>query len=293
MSIKRCFVSRFKDGYIVEGDLAQIEVIVQAFLSGDKKMKQDVWDGVDFHVKRLAWKFNKPYNEIWNLCHVQEDPNWIKERKRAKQFSFQRSYGAGAKAIANSTGMDEQEVKAFIEAEDKMYPGVVQMQDAWVEEVQRNRKPSRKRTLSGKPAGVSHLTSITGKRYVFYEEDTPDFIAKKTGNDTGFKPTQIKNYPVQGFAGEIIKIILVQLYRELKKDPELKNKALLINTVHDSIVLDVHPEAIHKTCKLVQDIIEDGPELIHSWFGFKFDLPIKGEITYGRNWEEQTEYKFD
>ena len=49
----------------------------------------------------------------------------------------------------------------------------------------------------------------------------------------------IKNYPVQGFAtGDIVPIVLLEIEKRLKND---KLKSVLVNSVHDSVVLDVHP----------------------------------------------------
>ena len=50
--------------------------------------------------------------------------------------------------------------------------------------------------------------------------------------------TQIKNYPVQSFAtADIVPIALLHI------DGLLKGmKSCIVNTVHDSIVIDVHPD---------------------------------------------------
>ena len=54
--------------------------------------------------------------------------------------------------------------------------------------------------------------------------------------------TQIKNYPVQGFAtADIVPIACINAYKMMKYS---NVKSLLINTVHDSIVVDVHPDEI-------------------------------------------------
>ena len=64
-NIKKCFTSRFEDeGVIMEGDWSQLEVVAQAFLSGDEQMKQDIRDGIDFHCKRLAYKLGMDYETL-------------------------------------------------------------------------------------------------------------------------------------------------------------------------------------------------------------------------------------
>jgi hypothetical protein len=87
-------------------------------------------------------------------------------------------------------------VQEFIRAEEELYPGVVDIQNKWIAEVDNTRGLSTRRTPKGLPAGVGYITSITGKRYVFYEEDAPNYVKRQTGRSTSFKPTKIKNYPV-------------------------------------------------------------------------------------------------
>ena len=53
----------------------------------------------------------------------------------------------------------------------------------------------------------------------------------------------IKNYPVQGFAtGDIVPVVLLEMDERLKP-----LKSCLVNTVHDSTVIDVHPQR-NKLC---------------------------------------------
>lgn len=90
-NIKRVFCSRWYGGSILEADLSQIEVVVQAFLTQDPNMVQDVIKGVDFHVKRLAYVLGEEYDSVWSKCHVLKDPAYVKKRKDIKSFSFQRA----------------------------------------------------------------------------------------------------------------------------------------------------------------------------------------------------------
>lgn len=298
--IKECIVSRFGDnGYILEADLSQIEIVVLAYLSGDKNMIADIVNGVDFHCKRAAKKIGISYGEMYHKCHVEKSEAHSKYRKKAKQFSFQRSYGAGAPAIAESTGMSVEEVKEFIRAEEEMYPDVVKLQQSWIEEVERNARYVTddggaiiKRTTQGLPAKTGKLNSLTGRQYTFYEEDSPEWMRRAARPKLkGFRPTQIKNYPIQGFAGEILRLILGKLFRTLKNNPVLCDNALLVNTVHDSILLDIRKEYLDIVAKTIKDLIESAGKLIEEKFGFKMDVPVTCDIEYGPNWLNMKEWK--
>lgn len=93
--VKRMFISRFgKDGVMAEIDYSQLEVIVQAVLSRDPQLMQDVIDGVDFHCKRLAFKLQEDYDEVYKKCHNEDHPEHAKYkvmRTKIKQFTFQRA----------------------------------------------------------------------------------------------------------------------------------------------------------------------------------------------------------
>ncbi len=83
----------------------------------------------------------------------------------------------------------------------------------------------------------------SGRQYAF-----PDVERRASGTPTHF--TMIKNYPVQGFAtGDIVPIVLLEIETRLNG-----YKSMLVNSVHDSVVLDVHPAEVkdvwdHRKCK--------------------------------------------
>lgn len=278
--LRECFTSRWgANGRLVEVDLAQIEIVVQAHVTGDKQMRQDVLDGVDFHCKRLAFSRGETYEHVYRRS-AEQDSEYIAERKAIKAFSFQRAYGAGASKIAEALKLPLQQIKEFIKTEDALYPGVRKQTELWLEEIKRNRKPSVYRTTSGKPAGISWFGSQTGKRYVLLEEDAPEFL-KRDGIVTSFKPTKIQNYEIQGMASEIMKVILAELRINLLS---FRDQAVLINTVHDSVMLDVREEVIDEIVRLCIEVCESAPKLIRQAYGFNFTLPVRAEAKVGKSW---------
>ena len=120
----------------------------------------------------------------------------------------------------------------------------------------------------------------TGREYAFpYAERMP-----WGGSSYG---TQIKNYPVQGFAtADIVPLACIKIYNLMKKD---KVKSLLINTVHDSIVADVYPgeEAV------MSNIFKQGAASVipamQEYYGINFNVPLDCELKIGTNWLEMEE----
>jgi DNA polymerase I-like protein with 3'-5' exonuclease and polymerase domains len=103
----------------------------------------------------------------------------------------------------------------------------------------------------------------------------------------------VKNYPVQGTAtGDIVPMMVGRLYRVLRNNPRLADKALLVNTVHDSVELDVHKSVLNETIEVVRAVLESAPAEIKHTFDYNFPLPLKVGVSYGPNWFEQTEVEF-
>ena len=120
----------------------------------------------------------------------------------------------------------------------------------------------------------------TGREYSFpYAERTP-----WGGSTYG---TQIKNYPVQGFAtADIVPLACINIYNLMR---EKKVKSLLINTVHDSIIADVYPGEE----KIMSDIFRQGTAdvipALKTYYKIDFNVPLDTELKIGYNWLDMKE----
>ena len=104
--------------------------------------------------------------------------------------------------------------------------------------------------------------------------------------ECSFSPTEMKNYPIQGFAtGDIVPEVLGQLYRHLKQTGYDKN-IKLVNTVHDSIVLDVASEYVKPASIVLQNVMENAGMYMRKRFGIDIDLEFKADVSVGKNWLE-------
>ncbi len=101
-----------------------------------------------------------------------------------------------------------------------------------------------------------------------------------------FMPTQIVNYMVQGTAtADIVIIMLGRLWREIIKLPS-NSKPLLINTVHDDILLDVPNHQIESTIELLTRVInpQEVNRMLKEEFNIDWVVPIKIDIKTGPSW---------
>jgi len=285
--VKRMFTSRFgKKGRMAEIDYSQLEVVVQGVLSGDDNLCQDLRDKVDFHCKRLSAKRNETYEHVVHMAKVVEDPIYKKERTGAKIFSFQRAYGAGASTIAASTKMPREEVDALIVAEEKLYPGVVKFDQMLEQAIKANRRRTEHKLFIGNvpyTKGESYWDSPTGTRYMWRENITPEFMHKK-GKYTGFSPTERKNYPVQGFGGEIVQTMVGLVWRYMIENDRFGGNVLLCNTVHDCIWLDGHEDIIKEVALKCQEILESVPETFNNAYeDINITVPFPCETEIGKD----------
>jgi len=126
------------------------------------------------------------------------------------------------------------------------------------------------------------ITIPSGRQYAF-----PNTVRRKNGSVTNF--TRIKNYPVQGFAtGDIVPVVLIEIDRRLR---EGNFKSLLVNTVHDSIVFDVHPDEIDRMIALIDGMNADLHDIIKNAFGIDMNVPLLLEAKIGDNWLNQKDVK--
>lgn len=98
--------------------------------------------------------------------------------------------------------------------------------------------------------------------------------------DLKWPDTVIKNYPVQGFGADLVMLARLRAYQLIK---QAGIEALLISTIHDSIVADTPTENVQLVGQLLNQAVEDVPMLCKQTFGYDFSLPLTAEVQYGMN----------
>lgn len=273
--IRTHFTSRKEGGRLMEIDLSQIEIVVRGIQSQDTHMLKDLHAGIDFHSKYAAIAAAVEY-EVVRAGYLTKDPHWTHKRKNSKSFSFERAYGAGPASIASNNDIPYKEVMDLIAGEEKEYPGLKVMTDEWIAKV------AKSATRIGDDV-LGLLISQTGSRYVFKRE-----IYK---GKASFRPTMIKNYPVQGLAGDIIKIILNRIRKVLYAWSNL-HEIYFVNTVHDSLIFDITDIGDEMARSFAREIHEvmtsETEQVLREKFGLDFEGLIKADVDVGHNW-----YEFD
>ena len=79
--------------------------------------------------------------------------------------------------------------------------------------------------------------------------------------------------------------------KAIKGHSETLIKGGLISTVHDSIVCDVEPNEVERTCALFHEVFNDIPANFEKLFKRKFTLPTRCEVEYGPNLKDLTPFE--
>lgn len=99
--------------------------------------------------------------------------------------------------------------------------------------------------------------------------------------------TCIKNYPVQGLEADMMALARVSLYNRIKQYDDV----LLINSVHDSILVDAPESRKDLVVGIIRSVFKDVPANFRKLFGVDFVLPFRGEISIGLDWKNMEELK--
>jgi DNA polymerase I-like protein with 3'-5' exonuclease and polymerase domains len=171
-------------------------------------------------------------------------------RQEAKEHTFAPLFGA------TGYGRSKAE-KAYYEEFVNKYEGIANWHKALTKEALRFNK----------------ITNVSGRQYAF-----PDIERLPSGRVTHL--TMLKNYPVQGFAtGDVVPLVLIELEARLEK-----LNSCIVNSVHDSIVVDVHPEEKEYVIATIHTLNEDLNRLVEEAYGVIMNVPLLLEAKIGKNW---------
>ena len=171
-------------------------------------------------------------------------------RQEAKAHTFAPLYGA--------TGFGRSKAEAsYYEHFTEKYKGI----KSW------HTRLAKEALATGK------ITTPSGRQFAF-----PDVQRLMSGKISNF--TQIKNYPVQSFAtADIVPLILMYIEKQLEP-----YQSCVVNSVHDSIVVDVHPSEERQVLDVIKTTNDNMITLIEKEFKLEFNVPLLLEAKIGTNW---------
>jgi len=297
--VKDNFVSRYgAEGYIVELDYTALEVVALACFAQDEALMDALLKGTDMHCLRLSKKLQEPYEDVLKKCKDENHPEHAKYnemRTHIKPPSFAYQYGATERGLAFACGMDINEAKQFIANEKALFPGV----EAFYEEqvfpvVAENVVQHREQYDDGswRLYGTGTWVSPAGTTYEFRQYPKATWYQGQKIETMEFKPTQMRNYPIQGESSFFVQGTTGRVIRWLISKDFFGGKVCVINTVHDAIYLDCHKDVLNEACKGVKAIMEDVPGYFTKKYGYTLNLPFPVGCEYGPSMGKHGKHKF-
>ncbi len=244
---------------IISSDLNQIETCVVAQLSGDETLIKLLNDDRDIHRFIVSNIYGDKEETI-----DKKDPR----RTAAKAATYGLFFGNGPQRLSESTGQDIDWCKDFIQTFYNLFPRVKLWHQWLLETVERD----------------GQLTLETGSILKFQKFPAKFPWQIRKGITESYNPPDVKNFPVQHTAFIIMALWVGRFFRE--KAIFKRDKYLMINEIHDSLMLDCRPEFVEEAKEDIQQIADKIPLYFKELWNIELRVPIKIETKSGRSWSE-------
>lgn len=196
---------------------------------------------LDIHRVTASMVFDIPMEEVSDH-----------QRSEAKAVNFGIIYGMSDYGLSENIDISLAAAKDYIDKYFERYPSIKAYLDSQVAFAQ---DYGYVKTLLGR---LREIPQIHSKNFHLRN------FAKRTAMNT----------PIQGSAADIIKVAMINVWKELR-DRKLETKMIL--QVHDELIFDVKKEELEEIKSLVKDMMNHVVEL---------KVPLKTGISVGENWYE-------
>ena len=239
--VRKAFVPRNEDYILLAADYSQIELRVIAALSEEETMIEAFKNGEDIHASTASRVFNVPLSEVNR-----------EQRSNAKTVNFGIIYGVSAFGLSNQTDLSRTEAKVLIDTYYATYPKLRAYIADQIDFARDN----------------GYVKTISDRRRYLKDINSRNAVVR------GAAERNAVNAPIQGSAADIIKIAMINIYKNLNKG-DFKSKMLL--QVHDELVFDVYKPELESIKSLIKTEMENAYTMV---------VPLDVELDIGKNWLE-------
>jgi len=226
---------------LLAADYSQIDLRALAHLSQDSNLLNAFRQDEDIHTATASRLFGVDASKVTSDM-----------RRLAKTVNFGVIYGMSDYGLEQATELSREEAAQFITSYFEKYPGVKQ----YLESTKQQARES------------GYVQTLLGRKRFIPEINSPNRQVREAAERMAI------NMPVQGTSADIIKVAMVNLYREMDKR-QLKSKLLL--QVHDELIFEVPDEELETMRQLVPQVMSTALAL---------SVPLKVDIKTGNNWGE-------
>ena len=218
--IRKAFIAKNKDHFLMAADYSQIELRIIASLSEEENMINAFKNKEDIHSSTAAAVFNVPINKVTK-----------EQRSNAKVVNFGIIYGVSAFGLSNQTNLNRKESKELIEKYFEKYPKLKHYMNNQISFARDN----------------GFVETILGRRRYLKDINSQNSIVR------GAAERNAINAPIQGSAADIIKIAMINIQNKLSSG-NYNSKMLL--QVHDELVFDVFKPELNEIINLTRNEME-------------------------------------
>ena len=236
--VRKVFIPEEGKVYL-DADYSQIELRVLAHMSEDMHMIDAFNNNEDIHKQAASKVFKTPIDEVTK-----------EQRSNAKAVNFGIVYGISDFGLAEQLGITRKLAKQYIEEYLEQYSGIKNFMDNITEEAKNK----------------GYVETLFNRRRYIPELKSNNYMVRQFGARAAM------NTPIQGTAADIMKIAMINVYKELNKN-NLKSKIVL--QVHDEMMI----EALEEEKEQVKSIMKNAMES-----AIKMKVPLIAEISEAENW---------
>ena len=223
----------------IDADYSQIELRVLAHISEDKHMIEAFKNNEDIHKQAASKVFKTPIDEVTK-----------EQRSNAKAVNFGIVYGISDFGLAEQLGISRKRAKQYIDEYLTEYAGIKEFMENIIEKTKEK----------------GYVETLFHRRRYVPELNSKNYMVRQFGNRVAM------NTPIQGTAADIMKIAMINVYKELKKRGL---EAKIILQVHDEMMIEA-PESEKEE---VKDIMKKEMES-----AIQLKIPLVAEISEAKNW---------
>ncbi|MFA5036396.1 MAG: DNA polymerase A family protein, partial [Candidatus Izemoplasmatales bacterium] len=264
LPIKNIFTSRFgEDGVLLSVDESAMELRIEAALSKCTPMLEAFKSGKDIHTAVSSMVTGIDYDRI------DRDTRYY-----YKRVNWTIIFAGTAYTLHKRYKIPMKKAEQLFESYFDQFPQIEQF-------IEDSIKFACKNGYSESPFGR--------RRYYTYIKSTEDSPAKFADERAS------ANMPVQSPASDIVLMSAVIIRKEMDKRGMDTKSMLMINTVHDSIVIDCRKEVVVEVAALCVEIMENiihwaGIYMPHIDFGWLI-CPLKADVEVGSHYGNKIKLK--
>jgi len=223
---------------LISADYSQIDLRVLAHMSNDQHLIEAFEKGEDVHSKTAA--------EIFSCKPEEVDSNM---RRIAKTVNFGIVYGQTPNGLSRELSIPQEEAAKYIEDYFKFYSGVKE----WISRVIKDAQEK------------GYCENFLGRRRELPGLLSPNRVIRSSSQRMAV------NMPIQSGSSDIIKKAMINIYRLIEGDSQIK----LCSQVHDELIFEIKEEKVKDWALIIKREMENS---------YRLSVPLLVDIKVGRNW---------